>query len=134
MALSNGTGGYQLGDGNLGEATMGYASAPVTATDTATLTAAQVLNGIILATPTAAANYTLPTVALLEAALPSANVGNTIDFVIVNLASSNYDITLVTSTGWTITGGGVTVVQELSSAQFRARKTGDGTWQLYRIA
>jgi hypothetical protein len=134
MAISNGTGGYQLGDGNLGEATMGYASAPVTATDTATLTAAQVLNGIILATPTAAANYTLPTVALLEAALPSANVGNTIDFVIVNLASSNYDITLVTSTGWTITGGGVTVVQELSSAQFRARKTGDGTWQLYRIA
>ena len=134
MAISNGAGGYQLGDGNLGEATMGYASAPVTATDTATLTAAQVLNGIILATPTAAANYTLPTVALLEAALPSANVGNTIDFVIVNLASSNYDITLVTSTGWTITGGGVTVVQELSSAQFRARKTGDGTWQLYRIA
>ena len=134
MAISNGTGGYQLGDGNLSEATMGYASAPVTATDTATLTAAQVLNGIILATPTAAANYTLPTVALLEAALPSANVGNTIDFVIVNLASSNYDITLVTSTGWTITGGGVTVVQELSSAQFRARKTGDGTWQLYRIA
>ena len=134
MAISNGAGGYQLGDGNLGEATMGYASAPVTATDTATLTAAQVLNGIILATPTAAANYTLPTVALLEVALPSANVGNTIDFVIVNLASSNYDITLVTSTGWTITGGGVTVVQELSSAQFRARKTGDGTWQLYRIA
>ena len=134
MAISNGAGGYQLGDGNLGEATMGYASAPVTATDTATLTAAQVLNGIILATPTAAANYTLPTVALLEAALPSANVGNTIDFVIVNLASSNYDITLVTSTGWTITGGGVTVVQELSSAQFRGRKTGDGTWQLYRIA
>ena len=135
MAISNGAGGYQLGDGNLGEATMGYASAPATATDTATLTAAQVLNGIILATPTAAASYTLPTVALLEAALPSANVGNTVDFVIVNLASnSSYDITLVTSTGWTITGGGVTVVQELSSAQFRARKTGDGTWQLYRIA
>ncbi len=134
MALSNGTGGYQLGDGNLGEAVMGYSSAPVTATDTATLTAAQVLNGIILATPTAAASYTLPTVALLEAALPSANVGNTIDFVIVNLASSNYDITLVAGTGWTITSGGVVVVQELSSAQFRGRKTGDGTWQLYRIA
>ena len=135
MAISNGAGGYQLGDGNLGEAVMGYASAPVTATDTATLTAAQVLNGIILATPTAAASYTLPTVALLEAALPSANVGNTVDFVIVNLASnSSYDITLVAGTGWTITGGGVVVVQELSSAQFRGRKTGDGTWQLYRIA
>ena len=63
MALPNGAGGYQLGDGNRDESVMGYAAAPATATDTATLTAAQVLNGIILATPTAAAAYTLPTVA-----------------------------------------------------------------------
>ena len=116
------------------ESVMGYAAAPATATDTATLTAAQVLNGIILSTPTAAAAYTLPTVADLEAALSSANVGSTVDFVVVNLASSNYDITMTTNTGWTVTGGGVVVVQEASSAQFRARKTGDGTWQLYRIA
>lgn len=134
MALPNGAGGYQLGDGNLNEATMGYASAPVTATDTATLTVAQVLNGIILATPTAAASYTLPTVANLEATLTSAKIGSTVDFTIINLASSNYDITLVTNTGWTVTGGGVIVVQEASSAQFRARKTGDATWQLYRVA
>jgi len=134
MALPNGAGGYQLGDGNQSESVMGYAAAPATATDTATLTAAQVLNGIILATPTAAAAYTLPTVADLEAALSSANVGSTVDFVVVNLASSNYDITMTTNTGWTVTGGGVVVVQEASSAQFRARKTGDGTWQLYRIA
>ena len=134
MALPNGAGGYQLGDGNQSESVMGYAAAPATATDTATLTAAQVLNGIILATPTAAAAYTLPTVANLEAALSSAIVGNTVDFVVVNLASSNYDITMTTNTGWTVTGGGVVVVQEASSAQFRARKTGDGTWQLYRIA
>ena len=134
MALPNGAGGYQLGDGNQSESVMGYAAAPATATDTATLTAAQVLNGIILSTPTAAAAYTLPTVADLEAALSSANVGSTVDFVVVNLASSNYDITMTTNTGWTVTGGGVVVVQEASSAQFRARKTGDGTWQLYRIA
>jgi hypothetical protein len=134
MALPNGGGGYQLGDGNQSEPVMGYAAAPVTATDTATLTAAQVLNGIILATPTAAANYTLPTVADLEAVLSSAYVGSTVDFVIINLASSNYDITVVTNTGWTVTGGGVVVVQEASSARFRARKTGATSWQLYRIA
>ena len=134
MALPNGAGGYQLGDGNQSESVMGYAAAPATATDTATLTAAQVLNGIILATPTAAAAYTLPTVSDLEAALSSANTGSTVDFVVINLASSNYDITMTTNTGWTVTGGGVVVVQEASSAQFRARKTGTGTWQLYRIA
>jgi hypothetical protein len=134
MALPNGGGGYQLGDGNLNEAIMGYSSAPATAADTATLTAAQVLNGIILATPTAAASYTLPTVADLEAVLSSAKEGSTVEFVIINLASSNYDITVVTNTGWTVTGGGVVVVQEASSARFRARKTGSTTWQLYRIA
>lgn len=135
MALPNGAGGYQLGDGNRDEAVMGYSAAPATATDTATLTAAQVLNGIILATPTAAAAYTLPTVANLEAALSSAIAGNTVDFTVINLASnSSYDITMTTNTGWTVTGGGVVVVQEASSAIFRGRKTGDGTWQLYRIA
>ena len=134
MALPNGAGGYQLGDGNRNEAVMGYSAAPATATDTATLTAAQVLNGIILATPTAAAAYTLPTVANLEAALSSAIVGNTVDFTVINLASSNYDITMTTNTGWTVTGGGVVVVQEASSATFRGRKTGNGTWQLYRLA
>ncbi len=135
MALPNGAGGFQLGDGNRSEPVMGYSSAPVTATDTATLTAAQLLNGIILATPTAAADYTLPTVADFEAGgISSASEGNTFDFVIINLASSNYDITLLTNTGWTITGGGVVVVQEASSARFRARKTSATTWQLYRIA
>lgn len=134
MALSNGAGGYQLGDGNLNEAVMGYSATPATATDTATLTVAQVLNGVILATPTAAAAYTLPTVANLEATLSSAKVGSTVRFAVINLASSNYDITMTTNTGWTVTGGGVVVVQEASSAQFLARKTGTGTWQLYRVA
>jgi hypothetical protein len=134
MALPNGAGGYQLGDGNLNEAVMGYSAAPVTATDTATLTAAQVLNGLILATPTAAADYTLPLVSDLETDLSSAKVGSTIQFVIVNLASnSSYDITLLTNTGWTITGGGSVVVENSSSARFLARKTGAGSWQLYRV-
>jgi hypothetical protein len=135
MTLPNGASGYQVGSGNRNEPIMGYSAAPATATDTATLTAAQILSGIILATPTAAANYTLPTVANFEAGgISSAAVGSTFDFVIINLASSNYDITIVTNTGWTITGGGVVVVQEASSAQFRARKTSATTWQLYRIA
>jgi hypothetical protein len=134
MALPNGAGGYQVGDGNLNEVQMNVQAAPATATDTATLTVAQITNGIILATPTAAAAYTLPTVALLEATVSSAKVNSAFDFVVVNLASSNYDITMTTASGWTVTGGGVMVVQEASSATFRARKTGDGTWQLYRVA
>jgi hypothetical protein len=134
MALPNGAGGYQLGDGNLSEVQINVQAAPATATDTATLTVAQITNGLILATPTAAAAYTLPTVALVEATVSSAKNNSSFDFTVVNLATADYDITMTTATGWTITGGGVMVIQQASSAQFRARKTGDGTWQLYRLA
>ncbi len=134
MALPTVGGGQQIGDGNNNEVKLGNQAAAATATNDATLTVAQVLNGIILATPTAAAAYTLPTVANLEATLTNAKVNSFFDFSVINLASSNYDITMTTNTGWTVTGGGVVVVQESSSARFRARKTGDATWQLYRMS
>jgi len=135
MALPNGAGGYQLGDGNLNEAVMGYAPAPATATSTATLTAAQVLSGILLGSPgSSAASYTLPTVADLEASLSSAKVGNTIDLSVVNVdGSSSGVITLVAGTGWTIVGLATVAATAGTAQAFRARKTGSGTWTLYRV-
>ena len=137
MALPNGAGGYQLGDGNLSETVMGYAPAPATATVTATLTAVQVTSGILLGSPgTSAASYTLPTVADLEAsALSSAKVGSTFDLSVVNVdGSSSGVITLVAGTGWTLVGLATVVATAGTAQTFRARKTGDGTWALYRIA
>ena len=136
MALPNGAGGYQLGDGNLNEAVMGYAPSPATATSTATLTAAQVLSGILLGSPgSSAAAYTLPSVATLEATLSSAKVGSTFDLSVVNVdGSSSGVITMTAGTGWTIVGL-ATVAATAGTAQlFRARKSGDGAWTLYRIA
>lgn len=137
MALPNGAGGYQFGDGNIAEPLMGYAPAPATATVTATLTAVQVTSGILLGSPgTSAAAYTLPTVADLEAnALSSAKVGSTFDLSVVNVdGSSSGVITLVAGTGWTVVGL-ATVVATAGTAQlFRARKTSATTWTLYRIA
>lgn len=136
MALPNGAGGYQFGDGNLNETDFFVVPAPATATATATLTAAQVLNGILLGSPgSSAASYTLPTVADLEAALPSADKpGVAFDFSVVNVDGSGSGvITLVTNTGWTLVGL-MTVVATAGTAQmFRARKTGSGSWSLYRI-
>jgi len=136
MALPNGAGGYQIGDGNVNEPSFSVVPAPATATATATLTADQVLNGILLGSPGAsAASYTLPTVATLEAALPSADkAGVAFDFSVVNVdGSSSGVITLVTNTGWTLVGL-MTVVATAGTAQmFRARKTGSGSWTLYRI-
>lgn len=136
MALPNGAGGYQLGDGNTSEVQIRTQAAPATATVSATLTAAQLANGIILGSPgSTAASYTLPTVADLEALVSAAKVNSCFDFSVVNVDGSGSGvITLVTNTGWSLVGL-MTVVATAGTAQaFRARKTGDGTWTLYRIA
>lgn len=133
--LAQGAGGYQLGAGNGGDMLFSVTPAPATATVSATLTADQIITGTILGSPgSSAASYQLPTVALLEAALPStAKVGATIDFSVLNVDGSGSGvITLTTATGWTLVGL-MTVVATAGTAQlFRARKTGDGAWTLYR--
>lgn len=136
MALPNGAGGYQLGDGNLNEAVIGYAPAPATATVTATLTPAQVLSGILLGSPgTSAAAYTLPSVSDLEATLSSAKVGSTFDLSVCNVdGSSSGVITMTAGTGWTIVGLATIVATAGTSQLFRARKTSATAWTLYRVA
>ena len=136
MTISNIGGGSQIGDGNLNETVLNAIPAPVTAAGDATLSVAQLTNGIILGSPgTSAAAYTLPTCALLDAALGNAKVGSSFDFSVINVnGSSSGVITVTTSTGWTLVGL-MTVVATAGTAQaFRARKTGDATWSLYRVA
>ena len=132
MALPNGAGGYQVGDGNVGEAQLFVQGAPIAVAAAATMTSAQLANGLFVFNGTAG-SLTLPTVALVEADISSATkVNAAFDFVIINADASTDDVTLAVGTGWTIVGNAV--VTEATSAQFRARKTGDGTWTAYRIA
>jgi hypothetical protein len=131
MALPNGAGGYQVGDGNVGEANLTVQGAPVALTAAATLTGAQLSNGLFTYTG-AAVNLTLPTVADLEADVSSAQkVNSAFQFGIINIGGTNA-ATVVVGTGWTIVG--VAAVSANTSAQFLARKTGDGTWTAYRVA
>jgi transcription initiation factor TFIID subunit TAF12 len=135
MALPNGAGGYQLGAGNRAETVMGYAAAPQTATSTATLTAAQVTGGMLVANPsTSAATYTLPTAALIDAAVPNAVVGSTFDLNVVNTGTSSGAVTLATATGLTDGGNAFVAVAVTSSALFRFRKTADAAWTVYKVA
>lgn len=132
MALPNGAGGYQLGDGNIGEAVLSVQGAPTAVAAAATMTAAELANGLFVFNGTAG-NLTLPTVALVEADISAASkVNASFDFIIINADATTDDVTLAVGTGWTIVGNAV--VSEATSAQFRARKTGDGTWTAYRIA
>jgi hypothetical protein len=133
MALPNGAGGYQLGDGTIGEALLSVQGAPTAVAAAATMTAAELSNGLFVFNG-AAGNLTLPTVALVEADITAASkVNASLDFIIINIdASGSESVTLAAGTGWTIVG--VAAVAVNTSAQFRARKTGDGTWTAYRIA
>jgi hypothetical protein len=135
MALPNGGGGYQLGDGNLNEVILGYEATPLTATSTATLSVAQITGGLLVANPsTSAATYTLPTAALIDETVSSAKIGSTFDLNIVNIGTSSGTVTLATATGLTDGGNAFVVVPVTSSALFRFRKTGDGAWTVYKVA
>lgn len=134
MALPNGAGGYQLGDGNRNEVRMGYGAAPQTATSTATLTAAQITGCILVANPsTSAATYTLPAATDIDNAVSSATVGSTFDLSIVNIGTSSGTVTLSMGTGVTDGGNAAVAVAITSSALFRFRKTGDGAWSVCKI-
>lgn len=135
MAIPNGAGGVQIGSGNRNETIMSFGAAPQTATSTATLTAAQVVGGMLLANPsTSAATYTLPTAALIDAAVPNATVGSTFDLSIVNIGTSSGTVTLSMGTGVTDGGNAAVAVAITSSALFRFRKTAEGAYTVYKIA
>ena len=141
MALPNGSGGYQVGDGNTGEILFVAQPTPTSiAAGNAQLTAAQLATRILLGSPgTSAAAYTLPTAALTDAAFPSMPNNSSFDFTVINVdGSSSGVITMTTATGWTIGTSGsqglMTVAATAgTSISFRARKTGDAAWSLYRI-
>lgn len=133
MAIPNGAGGYQYSDGNNGEALLFVQGAPTALTGATTVTAAQLANGLFTFDGTAG-NLTLPTVALLEAEISSATkVNAAFDFYVVNVDSAGSDaITVAVGTGWTLVG--TAAVSAGTSAHWRARKTGDGTWTAYRLS
>jgi hypothetical protein len=104
----------------------------VAITNAAEPTAAQLLNSkLFVGTPTEDTTFTLPTAALVLAALTDEAVGTSFEFTIVNLASA-YQYTVTTATGWTITNGGNMVVFDGTSATFLAVVTSSSAVQLYR--
>lgn len=138
MALPNGAGGYQLGDGNVNDPFIDLIADPVAITATATLTPAQVLNGLILANSgvtAAAQTYTLPTVAELEAVLINSDrIGTTFTFRVVNLGTSSATAIIAAGTGWTVSGSLTMTIPVTTGASMVARKSATGAWTLYRVA
>ena len=131
MALSNGSGGYQVGDGNLNEVVFSTVTVPAAYTATATLTTADLASGLVIYTSASTGNMTLPTAALTDAAFSSAKVGSSFDLALVT--TSTGVPTIVVGTGWTLAGtSGVGVASK--SVLYRAVKTDTAAYSLYRIA
>jgi hypothetical protein len=119
-------------------------TAPVTKTTSVTLTAAEVLGGIILANQGggAAATYTMPTGTLLEAEINKLNpgfiVGDCFDFTIVNISTvAAEDVTVAGGVDTTAVGN-MTIASNAAVADqawgtFRFRKTGAHAFSFYRI-
>jgi hypothetical protein len=128
MALPNGAGGYQIGDGNLTEVNLGVQAAVTSKAAAATLTAAELTNGIIQYTGSSA-SLTLPTVTDLEALVSSAKNNSSFEVNFINTGAGT--LTIAVGTGWTLVG--TVTSATLTSAAWRARKTGDLAWTFYRV-
>ena len=140
MALPSIGGGYQIGDGNLNEISLGEMAVPPTATATGTLTVAQITGAMLIGNPsTVAATYTLPTSAAVDAVMVNAKVGSTFELTVINLGTSTGLITLATGTGMTAVGNLIVPIAGSAAgacnvAKFVFRKTGDGAYTVYRVA
>ncbi len=115
---------------------------PTAKTVSATLTAAEVLAGIITVNQAGAgaSAQQLPLAADMDTALPDAAAGDAFDFSVINTSTVDAeDASVTTNTGWTLVGSmdipAYSAAGSLnSSGRFRARKTGTAAWTLYRMA
>ncbi len=107
--------------------------APADITDGASMiaTAANVLTGIVTATPTTTRSIQLPTGANLDLATEWA-IGESFDFSVITLAA--FALTITVNTGVTIVGSAATAATSGASARFRVRKTAADTFIVYRVS
>lgn len=128
--LPNGAGGYQVGDGNLNEVNLSTSAVPTAYTALATLTTANLAGGLVVYTSAATADLTLPAVSVVNTDISSAKVNSSFEFALIT--TSTGVPTIVAGTGWTLVGVGTGVASR--SVMFRAVKTGETTYNLYRTA
>jgi hypothetical protein len=114
---------------------------PAAKTVSATLTSTEVLNGIITVNQgaTAASALQLPLATAMDTALPNSIANDAVDFSVINISTDAAEAaSITTNTGWTLVGDmdipSNSAATTKSAGRLRARKTGTGTWTLYRLS
>lgn len=119
-------------------------AAPAAKTTSTTLTAAEVIGGLLTANQGAAgaATYTMPLGTSLETALlalkPNLAIDDSFDFSLVNISTdAAEDATIDANTGVTVVGNMVVASNAAATDQsvglFRVRRTAADTYVVYRI-
>ena len=136
LVQSNGSAWYKVGKFKV-------QVAPPTMTTAASFTIANLLKGLIVATPTATGAtiaYTLPTGTLMDGGV-SLPLDGAFDWSITNLAAAAADtITVTAATGHTIVGNPIVQSAHVSTggitgntAVYRSRRSAANTWISYRV-
>lgn len=121
-------------DAQSGSSAFGAQGAQATQDTAATLTAAQLLAGILTSNPSGAVNLQLPLATAIDTAVGAVPNNTSFDFSVISLAGSTNLPTITTNTGWTLVGAMTFTAVAGNAGRFRARKTGTGAWTLYRIS
>lgn len=118
-------------------------AAPAAKTTSTTLTAAEIIAGLLTANQggSAAATYTMPLGTSIETALlglyPNLANDDAFDFTIVNISTVAAEtVTLATNTGITLVGDmtiAAIALGDSSSGTFRVRRTAANTYSVYRL-
>jgi hypothetical protein len=98
---------------------------------TGPLTAAMILSGLVTSTTAAAVAGTLPTGAVLDAAIEDMEIGDSFDWSVLVTGANAFTVTAAAS-GHTVVG--LMAVATTVSAMFRTRKTAAATYVTYAIA
>jgi hypothetical protein len=98
-----------------------------------TLTAAQVAVGLVVCNKgsDATLTVTLPTAALLDAAVPSAKVGSAFELTICNNNNTGSSSTVPVTTGTGITIFGSVTVPRFGAHTYRFVRTGDAAYSAF---
>ena len=132
MTIASIGGGQQTDNGNASDPRLQTQGDVASYAAAATLTAADVVTGIIVASGTTY-TLTLPTAALLDATFTAAKKDSSFDFTILVTASGT--ITLAAGTG--VTAVGTMTSATATATRFRLRKTNlpneTSAWSVYRL-
>lgn len=110
-------------------------------TTSTTLTAAELKTGIITVNQGGGATSALqlPLATDMDTLFTTMAADDAFDFSVINISAvAAEDASVTTNTGWTLVGNmdiaSNAAATDKSAGRFRARKTGTGTWTLYRLS